>query len=255
MSQAIQTFLATWIDEFSRAVEMFSGALPALSSASVSALPEAGEMLWYHQQFSSNKGAFTTWIGAPSETWKDFGSADPDNPQSIYLEIVNQAQTGAATVASRAVENPITANPGEVASLPDFNPGSFSLFSLEIDNGRLPGLLIAIENSAPAILQDAEEAETPSPGTSSLLQVPEPLLDLELPVAISLGHAELPIKAVLNMKPGTPIELSTENGEDLELLVHGTVIARGEITMVKGNYALKINQIVGAEDRLSLLKR
>jgi flagellar motor switch protein FliN/FliY len=255
MSQAIQTFLATWIDEFSRAVEMFSGALPSLSQTALSALPEAGAVLWYRQQFSSSKGSFTTWIGAPEPSWKDLGSADPDNPQSIYLEIVNQAQTGAATVASRAVENPIAANPGEIASVPDFDPGSFSLFSLEIDNGRLPALLIAIEKSAPAVLQDADETEAQPAAASGMLQVPEPLLDLELPVAISLGHAELPIKAVLNMKPGTPIELSTENGEDLELLVHGTVIARGEITMVKGNYALKIKQIVGAEDRLSLLKR
>jgi flagellar motor switch protein FliN/FliY len=252
MIEPIETFVATWIDEFSRAVEMFSGAQPGISQKRIDEIPASESFLWLKQSFSSSEGAFTTWIGAPEPTWTDLGRADPDNAQATYLEIVNQAQTGAATVASRAVENPISTSAGEVVAESNFDCANYAVFKLEIDNGRVPPIIFAIEFTAPRILDDA--ADQTGSSEQDIPAIPEPLLNLELPVAISLGRAELPIKAVLNMQPGTAIELNREIGEDLELVVHGTVIARGEITMVRGNYGLRIKQILGAEDRLSLLE-
>ncbi len=78
------------------------------------------------------------------------------------------------------------------------------------------------------------------------------LLDLELPLAVLLGRATLPIQDVLKLTSGSLIELDRAVGDPVDLLVHGTVVARGEIVSFRGNYAVKIRQIISREDRFSL---
>jgi flagellar motor switch protein FliN len=70
------------------------------------------------------------------------------------------------------------------------------------------------------------------------------LLDLELPVCIALGHAEIALKDVLKMKPGSVVQLDKEAGEEVDLLVHGTLVARGEIVLVDDNYGIRITHII-----------
>jgi flagellar motor switch protein FliN len=72
----------------------------------------------------------------------------------------------------------------------------------------------------------------------------EPLFDLELPVTVALGHADLLLKDVLRMKSGSVIELEKEVSEDVELLAHGTLVARGEMVLVNENYAFRVKEIV-----------
>lgn len=79
---------------------------------------------------------------------------------------------------------------------------------------------------------------------TSTLPILERLLDLELPVSIAIGHADLSIKDVLKMKSGSVVQLNRESGEEVDLLVHGTVVARGEIVLVDENYAIRIKEIV-----------
>lgn len=69
------------------------------------------------------------------------------------------------------------------------------------------------------------------------------LLDLELPVAVGLGSANIAMKDVLNAKAGSCIELEREAGQEAELLVHGMPVARGEIVVVKENYGFRVKYI------------
>ena len=80
----------------------------------------------------------------------------------------------------------------------------------------------------------------------------ERLLDLELPLAVSLGRALMPIQDILKLTSGSLIELDRNVGEFVDLMVHGTIVARGEIVSVKGNYGVRIKEIISREDRLKL---
>jgi flagellar motor switch protein FliN/FliY len=262
MQQTIEAFLETWMEEFGRAVEMFTGSQPALSQNRISMLPasEPGSLLWRKQAFGG-RADFVTWTGAAEAAWKDLGSADPDNAQGTYFEILNQAQMRAATVASRGLDQPISCGESAAMAEADFDATQFAIYRVAIDGGRIPDLFIAIELAAASVFEARAEAaagleliEQRHEGEPAPL-VTERLFDLELPVAISLGYAEVPVKAIPAMTPGAVIELNKETGEDVELLVHGRVVARGEITLVKGNYGLRIKHIVGADDRLTLIRK
>jgi len=48
-------------------------------------------------------------------------------------------------------------------------------------------------------------------------------------------------------KPGGVIELDREAGAPIDLLVNGTLIARGEVVVAEGQYAVRVTEVV-AED-------
>ena len=96
---------------------------------------------------------------------------------------------------------------------------------------------------------DLQTVPAQSPSYTPML---DRLMDLELPLAVALGRAVMPIGDVLKMTSGSLIELDRQVGEHVELMVHGTVIARGEIVSVKGNYGVRILEIISRQDRLAL---
>ncbi len=77
-------------------------------------------------------------------------------------------------------------------------------------------------------------------------------MDLELPLAVALGQATIPIHELLAMKAGSLIELNRSAGEYVDLIIHGTVVARGEIVLVKGSYGIRIKELISRDARLSL---
>jgi flagellar motor switch protein FliN/FliY len=72
------------------------------------------------------------------------------------------------------------------------------------------------------------------------------LLDMDLQVSISLGHAELPLQDVLRLTTGSIIELNRSVGDPVDVVVNERVVARGEVVVVNGNYGVRVQQLVGA---------
>ena len=97
-------------------------------------------------------------------------------------------------------------------------------------------------------------AEQISECTAVDLQRPmlQGLMDLELPLAVVLGAATVPIQDVLKFNSGSLIELDRNVDAYVDLVVHGTVVALGEIVSVKGNYGVRIKEIMSPQDRLAL---
>jgi flagellar motor switch protein FliN/FliY len=71
------------------------------------------------------------------------------------------------------------------------------------------------------------------------------LLDVKLPLSVSFGCAQLPLKDVLKLTIGSSVELNRETGDPVEIIVNDRVIARGEVVVVDGNYGVRIKQVLG----------
>jgi len=76
------------------------------------------------------------------------------------------------------------------------------------------------------------------------------LLDVALPVAVSFGRTALQIREVLKLNTGSIIELNRLISEPVDVVVNDSIIARGEVVVVDGNYGVRITQIASREDRL-----
>jgi flagellar motor switch protein FliN/FliY len=81
----------------------------------------------------------------------------------------------------------------------------------------------------------------------------ELLLDIPLKVTVELGRTRMTLKRVLEMIPGSIIELDKLTGEPVDILVNGKLIARGEVVVIDENFGVRITEIVSPKERLELL--
>ncbi len=80
------------------------------------------------------------------------------------------------------------------------------------------------------------------------------LLDVELDVYIELGSTNLSIKRILELAPGSIVELERMAGEPVDLMVNNKVIAKGEVVVVDENFGIRIVSLVSTEERIKSLK-
>jgi flagellar motor switch protein FliN/FliY len=71
-------------------------------------------------------------------------------------------------------------------------------------------------------------------------------MDLELEVTLRFGGRYLLLKDVLELGPGSVLELDREVQDPADLLLDGKLIARGEVVMVDGNYGLRVSEVFTA---------
>ncbi len=70
------------------------------------------------------------------------------------------------------------------------------------------------------------------------------LSSVRLDVSVELGRAKIPVKELLSLDEGGVIRLGRPVGEPVDLVVNGTVTARGEIVVVDGRLGLRITSLV-----------
>jgi flagellar motor switch protein FliN len=76
------------------------------------------------------------------------------------------------------------------------------------------------------------------------------LLEVELPVCVTFGRTQLPLKDVLKLSSGSIVELNRLANEPVEVLINDCVIARGEVVVVDGNYGIRVTEIVSRQERI-----
>ncbi len=80
------------------------------------------------------------------------------------------------------------------------------------------------------------------------------LLDINLNVTIELGRTRLSIRKILELGPGSIIELDRLAGEPVDLLVNDKVVAKGEVVVVDEYFGIRILTLISPEERIKQLK-
>jgi flagellar motor switch protein FliN len=268
MEESINSFFEQWAEEFARAVEMFTGARPALSykPADHDQAEEwdvrRGEFHWWQQE-TDDPRKFKLWVGAQEACWSALGGGpgDGNDPKELYQEMLSQANQGAAAVLSSSFVTPLKFGNGSVNAPPSLASLRLAEVDVVFRDKPLPAMLIALDPAAAKILdgpESATEAADSEESASSLAlaarrtSMIDRLMDLQLPVSILLGQTVLPIREALKITSGSLIELDRQLGDYVEVMIHGTVVARGEIVAVRGNYGVRIKEVISRKDRLAL---
>ncbi|MFX3618469.1 MAG: flagellar motor switch phosphatase FliY [Sporolactobacillus sp.] len=79
------------------------------------------------------------------------------------------------------------------------------------------------------------------------------LMDIPLDVSVELGHTSKTVKEVLELGPGSIIELDKLAGEAIDILVNQKYIAKGEVVVVDENFGIRITEILDHYDRIKNL--
>lgn len=74
--------------------------------------------------------------------------------------------------------------------------------------------------------------------------------DVSLPVSVELGSAEITIRRLLALQPGSILELQSTEGEPLAIKAGNRIIARGEVVTLNDHYAVRLTEIADPADAL-----
>src|SRR5947208_16049601 len=77
------------------------------------------------------------------------------------------------------------------------------------------------------------------------------LLDIPLEVTVEIGHTRLAIRELLELGPGSVIELQKLAGETLDVLINGKPIARGEAVMVNDKFGVRLTDVASPSERIA----
>jgi flagellar motor switch protein FliN/FliY len=75
------------------------------------------------------------------------------------------------------------------------------------------------------------------------------LRDVEMEVTCELGRTRMTVRQLLALAPGDVVELDRLAGSPADLLVNGTLLARGEVVVVDEAFGLRITEIVTRDER------
>jgi flagellar motor switch protein FliN len=103
--------------------------------------------------------------------------------------------------------------------------------------------------------QPPVQAEENVPAEAQDLKTPEDvdldlLLDVPLEIKVELGRARIKIQKLQNLTPGSTIKLIKLEGEPVDILVNGTLIARGDVIVQNEKYGIRVTEITSRVDRI-----
>jgi len=231
------------------------------------------ELLWWEQSFQVSPGV-TAWVGAPSETWQHLGTmtlraagletVEIAEAKSTWLEILSQSLLAMAHSIGSFLGRDVICETGAERA-PGADQTEFASVSMAFEGSPPAGLWIALSSrllatlvprSSPNAAATVEPPSAPGPDArspdrhSEMPPTMDLLMEVELPVSISFGKTQLPMRDVLKLTTGSIVELNRGVNETVEVLVNHCLIARGEVVVVEGNYGVRIQQIASRQDRL-----
>jgi flagellar motor switch protein FliN/FliY len=80
------------------------------------------------------------------------------------------------------------------------------------------------------------------------------LYDIELEATLQFGSREMPLREVLELGPGDVVELDRHVSEPVDLVVGDRIVARGEVVVASGNFALRIIEVATPQLRLESIR-
>jgi flagellar motor switch protein FliN len=246
--------------------ETMAGERPKIDVEQTAELPADMTLQW-KQPFSGVAGAI--WLVAPDAGWMSAGGQvlkaagieenDPASLKSTYLETVSQAYSGIAGAMGGRLGHEVTCAGGEESAA----PAGLAWASMRIQFtgetalvllGLEPAVVDAMQGEPAPRLQEAAAAAAAGaiigPVNSRTFEL---LLDVELPVSVSFGRAQVPLKDVLKLTTGSIVELNRSILEPVEVIVNNCVIARGEVVVVEGNFGVRVHEVVSRQERLRTL--
>ena len=211
--------------------------------------------------FNQIMGSYTTSLGehcgdsvsAGSIEVKEFDFSNPDIPiEGSDMVILNASipEIGESTIG--------VVIPDECSAqfMEKFNKGQE--VGDDIGGGGLSSSEIDDLSQLSSDMDDGSDAFPDSPMVSSELEAPKEninmLLDVEMDVCIELGRADLSIKRILELAPGSIVELDRMAGEPVDLMVNNKVVAKGEVVVVEENFGIRIVSLVSPEERIKSLR-
>ena len=80
------------------------------------------------------------------------------------------------------------------------------------------------------------------------------VLDIPVSISMEIGRTKISIRNLLQLNQGSVVELDRLAGEPMDVLVNGTLIARGEVVVVNEKFGIRLTDIISPAERVKKLR-
>ncbi len=160
--------------------------------------------------------------------------AGQDTPVALADALRPALEAAAAELGAGVLDVAHTAPAGSVV------PADGYLFALQRDGEPIAWFAVRLR-AEPVAAAEGRSASARRPGLAALY-------DVEMTLTAELGRTRLPVRQVLDLVPGSVLELDRPAGSPADVLVNGRLIARGEVVVVDEDYGVRITEIVTGPD-------
>jgi flagellar motor switch protein FliN/FliY len=271
----------TWADGLQEALSAAGADGPA-AEIRIMALPPDPKAwatwespVWVSLEADAAPGARLA-VGCAAETEKALAGViggkglDAATAREAYSGLVGHATESLAQAAAERMKRAVKFSEPVVGSLPaSASLGVTCHFAIA---GQAYTLGLAPNEVLLVTLLSEGGGDAPQGGTMALAEMPadagiipelalspharqnlEMLLDVDLELSVSFGRTTLVLQEVLKLSSGSIVELNRSASDPVELLVNDSVVARGEVVVVDGNYGIRITEVVSPRERIRSL--
>ncbi len=171
-------------------------------------------------------------------------------------ELLSQAEIEALMAAAMGGDAEVTADPPPVQmeSTPEPVMAVVETPQPFTPPQSVPSGGSAVHVQSDAVVRPVEFAPMSSQQSQTARNGVELILDVQLHVAVELGHTSMKVKDVLGLGPGSVVELDKHAGEPVEVVVNNKIVARGEVVVIDENFGVRITEIVNRNERPAYAK-
>ena len=81
------------------------------------------------------------------------------------------------------------------------------------------------------------------------------LSDIPVRLSVEVGSTSLKLAELLDLAEGSVVELDRQANELLDILVNGTLVAKGEVVTVNGRFGIRVVDVVATDAGLKGIER
>jgi flagellar motor switch protein FliN/FliY len=79
--------------------------------------------------------------------------------------------------------------------------------------------------------------------------------DIPVQLSVEIGRTKIPIKTLLQLSQGSIVELDAASGDLMDILVNGTMIAKGEVVVINEKFGVRLTEIITPMERIRKLNK
>jgi flagellar motor switch protein FliN/FliY len=80
------------------------------------------------------------------------------------------------------------------------------------------------------------------------------LLDVPLTITVELGRTKKLIKDILELVPGSIVQLDKLAGDPVDIMVNNKLVAKGEVVVIDENFGVRVTDIISPSERVRKLQ-
>lgn len=96
------------------------------------------------------------------------------------------------------------------------------------------------------------ELEATEPGGTGEIDL-DLLMDVPVYLTVEVGRKRMTIKELLALNSGSVVSFDRSVTEPMDIMVNGTLVARGEVVSAEGQFGLRLVDVVSPKERLQQL--